>query len=110
MVDDVEVARRALETKRQALVTARRSVDLSKETLDLVRVQHDAGTATQLDLLQAQDALVSADVAAAAQRASIWISRRSSFSKKPDVFRHRLQNSPSRFRERLGPSSPYDPV
>jgi outer membrane protein TolC len=65
VVDDVEVARRALETKRQGLDTARRSVDLSKETLDLVRVQHDAGTATQLDLLQAQDNLVASEVAVA---------------------------------------------
>jgi outer membrane protein TolC len=74
VVDDVEVARRALETKRQALVTARRSVDLSKETLDLVRVQHDAGTATQLDLLQAQDALVSAEVAVAQARFDLDLS------------------------------------
>ena len=60
--------RRALKTRRRALDTARRSVQLSKETLDLVQVQHDAGTATQLDLLQAQDNLVAAEVALAQAR------------------------------------------
>ncbi|MDB4966723.1 MAG: Heavy metal efflux outer membrane protein CzcC family [Myxococcales bacterium] len=63
--DDVYNADRQLGTKRRALETAKRSVQLSKETLDLVQVQHDAGTATQLDLLQAQDALVGSEVALA---------------------------------------------
>ncbi|MGZ3430174.1 MAG: TolC family protein, partial [Polyangia bacterium] len=66
--DDVYNAQRALTTRRRALETARRSVRLSKETLDLVQVQHDAGTATQLDLLQAQDNLVAAEVALAQAR------------------------------------------
>jgi outer membrane protein TolC len=66
--DDVANADRALKTKRAALETAKRSVRLSKETLDLVQVQHDAGTATQLDLLQAQDALVGAELALAQAR------------------------------------------
>ncbi|HEY2747492.1 MAG TPA: TolC family protein [Polyangia bacterium] len=66
--DDVFNARRTLTTKRRALETARRSQQLSKETLDLVQVQHDAGTATQLDLLQAQDNLVAAEVALAQAR------------------------------------------
>jgi outer membrane protein TolC len=66
--DDVYNADRNVRTKRSALDTARRSVQLSKETLDLVQVQHDAGTATQLDLLQAQDNLVSAEVALAQAR------------------------------------------
>jgi outer membrane protein TolC len=74
VADEVEVARRALETKRQALQTARRSVELSKETLELVRVQHDAGTATQLDLLQAQDALVAAEVTVAQARFDLDLS------------------------------------
>ncbi|HEX6836849.1 MAG TPA: TolC family protein [Polyangia bacterium] len=66
--DDVDNAERALGTKRRALETARRSVQLSQQTLDLVQVQHDAGTATQLDLLQAQDNLVAAEVALAQAR------------------------------------------
>jgi outer membrane protein TolC len=66
--DDVDNAERALVTRRRALETARRSLRLSKETLDLVQVQHDAGTATQLDLLQAQDNLVAAEVALAQAR------------------------------------------
>ncbi len=66
--DDVFNAERALKTRRRALETARRSLQLSKETLDLVQVQHDAGTATQLDLLQAQDNLVAAEVALAQAR------------------------------------------
>jgi outer membrane protein TolC len=66
--DDVANADRALITRRSALQTARRSLQLSKETLDLVQVQHDAGTATQLDLLQAQDNLVAAEVALAQAR------------------------------------------
>jgi outer membrane protein TolC len=66
--DDVANAERALKTKRAALETAKRSVRLSKDTLDLVQVQHDAGTATQLDLLQAQDALVSAELGLAQAR------------------------------------------
>lgn len=66
--DDVYNADRNVRTKRSALDTAKRSVQLSKETLDLVQVQHDAGTATQLDLLQAQDNLVAAEVALAQAR------------------------------------------
>jgi outer membrane protein TolC len=65
IADEVFNARRAVDTKRQALSAASRAVALSKETLDLVRVQHDAGTATQLDLLQAQDSLVTAEVGVA---------------------------------------------
>jgi outer membrane protein TolC len=68
ITDELYNARRALDTKKKALDTALSSVSLSKETLDLVRVQHDAGTATQLDLLQAQDSLVGADVAVAQAR------------------------------------------
>ena len=53
--DDIENARRSLAVRHRALETATRAAQLSKETLDLVRVQHSAGTATQLDLLTAQD-------------------------------------------------------
>jgi outer membrane protein TolC len=68
IADEIANASDALKTKRRALETARQSVALSKETLGLVQAQHDAGTATQLDLLQAQDALVNAEVAVAQAR------------------------------------------
>ena len=58
--DDLADGRRDLETKQQGLQVAERSVELAKETLGLVRVQYEAGTVTQVDLLQAQDALVNA--------------------------------------------------
>ena len=66
--DDIAQAERALRTKGEALKTAQKSVSLSTETLALIRAQHDAGTATQLDLLQAQDALVTAEVGLAQAR------------------------------------------
>jgi outer membrane protein TolC len=68
VADDLKTASEGLDTKRSALTTALDAVQLSQETLKLVRVQHDAGTATQLDLLQAQDALVAAEVALAQAR------------------------------------------
>jgi outer membrane protein TolC len=72
--DDVYNAERALSTKRRALRTADSAAKLSQETLNLVRAQHDAGTATQLDLLQAQDALVSAEVGLAQARFDLQLS------------------------------------
>lgn len=63
--DDLENGRREVETKTQARITAERSVDLAEETLALVRVQYEAGAATQVDLLQAQDKLVAAKDAVA---------------------------------------------
>ncbi len=60
--DDLADGRRNLETKQQGLAVAERSVELSKEALGLVRIQYEAGTVTQVDLLQAQDALVGAQV------------------------------------------------
>lgn len=74
ITDEIYNARRAVDTKRRALETAERSVKLARETLDLVRVQHDAGTATQLDLLQAQDALVGSEVALAQARFDLALS------------------------------------
>jgi outer membrane protein TolC len=56
--DDLFNGRRSLETKQRAAETAERSVGLARETLDLVRTQYEAGTVTQVDLLQAQDGLV----------------------------------------------------
>jgi outer membrane protein TolC len=63
--DDLADGRRQLETKQKALEAAERSVALAKETLELVRVQYEAGSVTQVDLLQAQDALVSSQEALA---------------------------------------------
>ncbi len=56
--DDLADGRRNLETKQQGVSVAERSVALATEALGLVRVQYEAGTVTQVDLLQAQDALV----------------------------------------------------
>ena len=56
--DDLANGRLSLETKQHAAETAERSVGLARETLDLVRTQYEAGTVTQVDLLQAQDGLV----------------------------------------------------
>jgi outer membrane protein TolC len=63
--DDLVNGSRSLETKQKALETAERSVALARETLDLVRVQYEAGSVTQVDLLQAQDSLVAAQEAIA---------------------------------------------
>jgi outer membrane protein TolC len=52
-----------LRTKQQAVDAAQRAATLSNESLDLIRTQYTAGTATQLDLLQAQDALTLANIA-----------------------------------------------
>ena len=59
--DDLANGRSQIDTKRQAQETAERSVSLARETLELVRTQYEAGTATQVDLLQAQDNLVGAE-------------------------------------------------
>ncbi len=68
VVDEIANAQRAVETRRSALKTAEQAVDLSRSTLDLVRSQYEVGTATQLDLLAAQDSLVSAEVTLAQSR------------------------------------------
>jgi outer membrane protein TolC len=74
VLGDLDNDRRAVQTKRSALLTASRSVELAKETLDLVRVQHDAGTATQLDVLTAQDQLIGNEVAVAQARFDLALS------------------------------------
>jgi outer membrane protein len=63
--DELANSRGQLDTKRHAQEAADRSVTLARETLDLVRTQYEAGSATQIDLLQAQDNLVSAQEALA---------------------------------------------
>lgn len=60
--DQLANAREQVDVKRNAESTAARSVGLARETLELVRAQYEAGTATQLDLLSAQDALVGTQV------------------------------------------------
>jgi outer membrane protein TolC len=68
ITDEIKNTRYNLETRRLAVETAKREVVLADETLSLTRVQRDAGTATQLDLLQAQDALITAEVSVARAR------------------------------------------
>ena len=63
--DDLVNGQRSLETKQKAVETAERSVALARETLELVRVQYEAGSVTQVDLLQAQDGLVAVQEALA---------------------------------------------
>jgi outer membrane protein TolC len=60
--DDMATGQSQLETKRKGVEAADRSVALSREALELVRVQYEAGTSTQLDLLTAQDAVVAAQL------------------------------------------------
>lgn len=68
IADEVVNARRTVLTKRQGLVTAQRAQQMAQETLNLVRLQYEAGTATQLDLLSAQDQLDMASVGLAQAR------------------------------------------
>ena len=63
--DEVANARGSVDTKRKAVGAAQRAVELARETLRLIRAQYEAGTAKQLDVLQAQDVLVGAEVALA---------------------------------------------
>jgi outer membrane protein TolC len=62
---DLANGRSLVDTKRKGVFAAVRAVELAKETIDLVRTQYEAGTVTQVDLLQAQDALVGAQEALA---------------------------------------------
>ncbi len=66
--DELKNAREERATREAALAAATRGANLSKRTLDLVRIQYDNGAATQLDLLEAQDALVTSEVAVAQAR------------------------------------------
>lgn len=58
--DDIENGKLQVHTKQQAQLTAERSVGLAQESVELTRTQYEAGSATQIDVLQAQDALVEA--------------------------------------------------
>jgi outer membrane protein TolC len=66
--DDLANGRSLVDTKRQGVFAAVRAVELAKETIDLVRTQYEAGTVTQVDLLQAQDSLVNSQEALAQLR------------------------------------------
>jgi outer membrane protein TolC len=71
--DDLANNRGLLETKQHAVEAATRSVALAKETIDLVRTQYEAGTVTQVDLLQAQDGLVGAEETLAQARFDVAV-------------------------------------
>jgi outer membrane protein TolC len=71
--DDLTNGRSQLDTKGHAREAAERSVVLAKETLDLVRTQYEAGTATQIDLLQAQDNLIVSQEALAQARFDVAV-------------------------------------
>src|SRR5262249_313490 len=47
-----------VDSKEKGVESGERSVTLANETLELVRTQYEAGSVTQVDLLQAQDSLV----------------------------------------------------
>lgn len=60
--DDLANSVGTLRTKRQGLDAAEQSVALSGKALDMARVLYETGVGTQLDLLQAQDAVVTSRV------------------------------------------------
>jgi outer membrane protein len=66
--DELANARLLVDTKRAAVDSARRSVELARATLGLVRVQYEAGSTTQLYLLEAQDNVVGTEVTLAQAR------------------------------------------
>lgn len=71
--DEVADRARAVETKRSGVAAAERGVALAAQTLDVVRTQYEAGTVAQIELLQAQDALVGARVGLARARFDLAI-------------------------------------
>ncbi|HEY4395256.1 MAG TPA: TolC family protein [Polyangia bacterium] len=71
--DDLANNRSLLDTRREAVKAAQRGADLAAETLDLVRSQYEAGTITQVDLLQAQDNLVIAQESLASAKFDVAI-------------------------------------
>jgi len=66
--DALADARSQFATKHAGVVASERARTLAKETLELVRTQYEAGTITQVDLLQAQDNLVGSELALARAR------------------------------------------
>jgi outer membrane protein TolC len=63
--DEVANARGTLDTKHKAVESASRARTLASEALRMTRAQYDAGTVKQLDVLEAQDSMVGAEVALA---------------------------------------------
>jgi outer membrane protein TolC len=68
IADEIADGTRAVETKRSAVSAAQRGEGLADQSLAIVRTQYGAGSASQIELLQAQDALVGARVALAQAR------------------------------------------
>jgi outer membrane protein TolC len=66
--DEVANAVAAVKLKRTAIAAAQRAVELATQTLELTRVQQEGGRTTQLELLQAQDALVGSELTLAQSR------------------------------------------
>jgi OMF family outer membrane factor len=85
VADEVINGRRLLLTKKAGLQTAVRLVALAQETLELARKQYQAGVGTQLDLLNAQDALIVAEVTVAQARFDLSLA---------DLNLHRLTGEP----------------
>lgn len=59
---DVRTAHEQLLSRQDGMEVARQTLRLAQEAAALVRLQHTAGTATQLELLMAQDQVVAAEV------------------------------------------------
>lgn len=68
IVDEISDRARIVDTKRSAVAASERAKGLAELTLETVRTQYGAGTASQIELLQAQDAVVAAGVALAQAR------------------------------------------
>ncbi|MBK7861863.1 MAG: TolC family protein [Archangiaceae bacterium] len=60
--DEVANAAARVKLSRTAIAASQRAVDLANESLELIRAQADSGRSTQLELLEAQDALVVAEL------------------------------------------------
>jgi outer membrane protein TolC len=73
LADEVADRARALETKRSAVGAAERGVSLASQALEVVRTQYASGTVAQIELLQAQDALVTARVGLARARFDVAV-------------------------------------
>jgi outer membrane protein TolC len=73
LVDEVADRARGVETRRSAVAAAERGEALAAQTYEVIRTQYEAGTVAQIELLQAQDALVSARVGLARARFDVAV-------------------------------------